>query len=42
MPWRDDGSREDTMEALVVGVVAITVIWVVVIYGSIYMNKNVQ
>ena len=30
------------MEALVVGIVSIAVIWVVVIYGSIYMNKNVQ
>jgi hypothetical protein len=31
-----------TMEALIVGLVSIAVIWVVVIYGSIYMNKNVQ
>jgi hypothetical protein len=30
------------MEALVVGLVAIVVVWVVVIYGSIYLNKNVQ
>jgi hypothetical protein len=30
------------MEALIVGLVSIAVIWVVVIYGSIYMNKNVQ
>jgi hypothetical protein len=30
------------MAALVVGIVSIAVIWVVVIYGSIYMNKNVQ
>ena len=30
------------MEAFVVGLVAIVVIWLVVIYGSIYMNKNVQ
>jgi hypothetical protein len=30
------------MEALVVGLVSIVVIWAVVIYGSIYMNKNVQ
>jgi hypothetical protein len=30
------------MTALVVGVVSIAVIWVVVIYGSIYMNQNVQ
>jgi len=30
------------MTALVVGLVAIAVVWVVVIYGSIYLNKNVQ
>jgi hypothetical protein len=30
------------MTALVAGVVSIAVIWVVVIYGSLYMNKNVQ
>jgi hypothetical protein len=30
------------MVALSVGLVSIAVIWVVVIYGSIYMNKNVQ
>jgi hypothetical protein len=41
-PSKDDGSREDMMEALFVGLVSIAVIWVVVIYGSIYMNKNVQ
>jgi hypothetical protein len=28
--------------ALVVGLISITVVWVVVIYGSIYLNKNVQ
>jgi hypothetical protein len=28
--------------ALVVGLVSIALIWVVVIYGSIYVNKNVQ
>ena len=28
--------------ALVVGLVSLAVIWVVVIYGSIYVNKNVQ
>jgi hypothetical protein len=39
---KGDGSREDAMEALVVGLVSIVVIWGVVIYGSIYMNKNVQ
>jgi hypothetical protein len=30
------------MTALVVGLVSIAVIWLVVIYGSIYLNKNVQ
>jgi hypothetical protein len=30
------------MTALVAGVVSIAVIWVVVIYGSLYLNKNVQ
>jgi hypothetical protein len=30
------------MTALVVGLVSIVVIWLVVIYGSIYVNKNVQ
>jgi hypothetical protein len=30
------------MTALVAGVVSIAVIWVIVIYGSLYMNKNVQ
>jgi hypothetical protein len=30
------------MTALVVGVASIAVIWLVVIYGSIYVNKNVQ
>jgi hypothetical protein len=30
------------MEALIVGIVSIVVIWGVVIYGSIYMNQNVQ
>ncbi len=30
------------MSALIAGVVSIAVIWVVVIYGSVYMNKNVQ
>jgi hypothetical protein len=28
--------------ALVVGLVSLAVIWLVVIYGSIYVNKNVQ
>jgi hypothetical protein len=30
------------MTALVVGLASIAVIWLVVIYGSIYVNKNVQ
>ena len=30
------------MTALIVGLVSIALIWVVVIYGSIYVNKNVQ
>jgi hypothetical protein len=30
------------MEALIAGLVSIAVIWLVVIFGSIYMNKNVQ
>jgi hypothetical protein len=34
--------REETMEALIAGLVSITVIWVVVIWGSVYMNKNVR
>ena len=28
--------------ALVIGLVSIVVIWLVVIYGSNYVNKNVQ
>jgi hypothetical protein len=39
---KDEGSREDMMTTLIVGLVSIAVIWVVVIYGSIYMNQNVQ
>jgi hypothetical protein len=35
-------AREDIMEALIAGLVSIAVIWVVVIWGSIYMNKNVR
>jgi hypothetical protein len=27
---------------LIVGLVSIAVVWLVVIYGSIYVNKNVQ
>jgi hypothetical protein len=30
------------MTALVVGLVSIALVWLVVIYGSIYVNKNVQ
>jgi hypothetical protein len=30
------------MTALIVGLVSIAVIWVIVIYGSAYVNKNVQ
>jgi hypothetical protein len=34
--------REGFMTALVVGLVSIAAVWVIVIYGSIYLNKNVQ
>jgi hypothetical protein len=30
------------MTALIVGLISIVVVWLVVIYGSIYVNKNVQ
>jgi len=30
------------MTALIVGLVSIVVIWVIVIYGSSYLNQNVQ
>jgi hypothetical protein len=30
------------MTALIAALVSIAVIWLVVIYGSIYVNKNVQ
>jgi len=30
------------MTALIVGLVSIALIWLVVIYGSAYVNKNVQ
>jgi hypothetical protein len=30
------------MTALIIGLVSIVVVWLVVIYGSIYVNKNVQ
>jgi hypothetical protein len=36
------GQGRRTMEALIVGLVSIAVIWAVVICGSIYINKNVQ
>jgi hypothetical protein len=28
--------------ALVVGLVSIALVWLIVIYGSIYLNQNVQ
>jgi hypothetical protein len=28
--------------ALVIGLVAMAVVWLIVIYGSAYVNKNVQ
>ncbi len=40
--WVGRLGEEETVTALIAGVVSIAVIWVVVIYGSIYMNKNVQ
>jgi hypothetical protein len=36
------GQRRSAMEALIVGLVSIAVIWLVVIYGSDYVNKNVR
>ncbi len=30
------------MTALVVGLVSMVVVWLIVIYGSAYVNKNVQ
>jgi hypothetical protein len=30
------------MDALIIGLISIVAIWLVVIYGSAYMNKNVQ
>ena len=30
------------MTALIVGLVSIVVIWLIVIYGSSYLNQNVQ
>ena len=34
--------REEPMEALIVGIISIAVIWLIVVYGSSYMNMNVQ
>jgi hypothetical protein len=31
-----------SMMALVVGLVSIALVWLIVIYGSIHLNKNVQ
>jgi hypothetical protein len=39
---RDAGGEGGYMTALVVGLVSIVVVWLIVIYGSIYLNKNVQ
>jgi hypothetical protein len=39
---RMQGVREGHMTALIVGLISIVVVWLVVIYGSIYVNKNVQ
>ena len=39
---RMQGRRGGHMTALVVGLISIVVVWVVVIYGSIYVNKSVQ
>jgi len=30
------------MEALIIGLISVAAIWLVVIYGSAYMNKNIQ
>jgi hypothetical protein len=40
--WRNAGVREEYVMALVVGLVSIALVWLIVIYGSIYLNKNVQ
>jgi hypothetical protein len=49
LPPGPSGARNDAgawgekkMTALIVGVVSITLVWIIVIYGSIYVNKNVQ
>jgi hypothetical protein len=39
---RMQGVRGGHMTALIVGLVSIAVVWLVVILGSIYVNKNVQ
>jgi hypothetical protein len=39
---RNAGAREEYVMALVVGLVSIALVWLIVIYGSIYLNKNVQ
>jgi hypothetical protein len=36
------GREGGYMTPLIVGLVSIVVVWVIVIYGSIYLNKNVQ
>jgi hypothetical protein len=36
------GREGGQMTPLIVGLVSIVVVWVIVIYGSIYLNKNVQ
>ena len=47
--YRQQGAREENAKMieliknpLVIGIVIMAVIWVVVIYGSEYINKNVQ
>jgi hypothetical protein len=42
--WRSGVQRRGGghMTALVVGLVSIVVVWLIVICGSIYVNKNVQ
>ena len=39
---REPGKLGGYMTALLVGLVSIAVVWVIVIYGSNYLNKNVQ
>ena len=40
--WQGAGRQGGYMMALVGGLVSIVVVWLIVIYGSIYLNKNVQ